>query len=196
MLSKRLLLPLICLLLCSSAYAQTTVPTVPYVFSPSTAAKAEEVNADFAALETKIGQLEADISALQGQGVSATSIQGTYDIYKLGVKLADNGGGDYEARTSSFSGTVVFNGDGTGTFNAGNNSDTSLSLHSNTNGTSSFGLTNSSSPNSGSFSWTISGNKVTVSPSGGSAIIFAFNGGVAVGIDTSDGRDIYVVVKQ
>lgn len=190
MLSKRLLLPLVCLLVCSSVYAQ-----VPYTFKDGTAAKADEVNADFSALEDQIGQLQQQISTLTG--VSSTSILGTYDIFKLGVKLADNSNGNYDIADSSFSGTVVFNSGGTGTFTS-SEGNTTLSVNNDTtNGTTGFHFqVDGPSSNSGPFTWSLTGNQVTVSPSGGSPITFAFNGGVAVGVDTSDGRDLYVVVKR
>lgn len=189
MLSKRLLLPLIGMLMCGSVYAQ-----VPYTFESGTAAKADEVNANFSALETQIGQLESQIAALSG--VSSTSILGTYDIFKLGVKLNDNGGGNYDVANSSFSGTVVFNSGGTGTYNT-SDGDTTLNINSDTtNNTVGFYYEKNTSSNPGTFTWTLSGNKVTVNPSGGTPVTFAFNGGVAVGVDTSEGRELYVVVKR
>ena len=200
MISKRLLLPLACLLICSSVNAQ-----IPYTFAPGTAAKAEEVNANFTALQDQIGQLETQIAALSGASVD--NIPGTYDLQKLGVLLRDNGNGTYDISNSSFTGTVVFNSDGTGTYSS-NEGDTTLNVatytvtdtinnQSVTHEQTDFHFQKDSpTSNTGTFTWTLSGNNLNVSPSGGSPLTFIVNGKFAVAADPSDGRAIYIAIKR
>ena len=200
MISKRLLLPFACFLMCSSVYAQ-----VPYTFKAGDPADAEQVNADFTALENQIGQLETQIAALSG--ASADNIPGTYDLQKLGVLLRDNGNGNYDIANSSFTGTVVFNSDGTGTYSS-SEGDTTLNVTTSTTTdtvnnqtltheqTDFHFQTDPPSSNTGSLTWTLSGNNLNVSPSGGSPLTFIVSGKLAVAVDPSDGRAIYIAIKE
>lgn len=108
------------LLLSSAVFAETTVP---YTFVSGTAAKASEVNADFAALVTAINNLEAKVTALEAKVVPSTaaSLAGTYDVYEVTIDVDDlgihSGLQYYGIAGSAASGTAVFNADGTGQLN-------------------------------------------------------------------------------
>ena len=175
MLSKRLFLPLICLLMCSSVYAQ-----VPYTFSSGTAAKAEEVNANFTALENQIGQLQSQITQLSGTQTSITLAGSTYKLFRLGIKLADNGGGNYDIGNKTFSGTVTFNSGGTGTFSSNETNNTMSFNNNTTNGTTSINFQTDPKSNTGTFTWTLNGNSLTITPSGDSPLTFTVSGNIAV----------------
>jgi len=199
MFSKRLLLPLLCFLISGSVNAQ-----VPYTFSAGTVAKAEEVNADFTALVNQINQLQAQIAELSGTQTTIT-VAGTYDIFRLGVDVDDNGNGSYGVAGSSFSGTLTLNSDGSGTFSTSENyrglSITTVTNHNNTINTdlesTTIQLNNSPSSANGNVTWTQSGNQITVTPSGDNPVTFVVSGKTAVGIENAEGTAaIYVALKR
>lgn len=199
MFSKRLLLPLLGFLICSSVNAQ-----VPYTFSAGTAAKAEEVNADFNALVNQINQLQAQIAELSGNQTTIT-VAGTYDLFRLGVDADNNGSGNYSVGGSSFSGTITLNSDGTGSFSTNENDRRlNLSTSSSFNGTiggnletTTFSFNASPQSNSGNVTWSLSGNQLTVTPTGDNPVTFAISGTVAVGIEYAEGTSsIYVALKR
>lgn len=115
------------LLLSSAVFAETTVP---YTFVSGTAAKASEVNANFAALVTAINNLETRVTTLEASvaPVTAASLAGTYDVYEVTTDVDDLGTSvsvlgvpnyvhHYGMAGSAASGTAVFNADGTGQMN-------------------------------------------------------------------------------
>jgi len=97
------------LLLVTAAHAQTTVP---HTFTAGAAAKASEVNANFAALATGINNLASRVDRLEGGALTNASIAGTYRIFGFQTGLlAGTGPGTVE--TITYSGTLTLAPGGT-----------------------------------------------------------------------------------
>ncbi len=99
---------LMCMALCSTGLAETTIP---HTFTAGTPALASEVNANFHTLVTAINALEGRIDKLEGQ-IAFADIVGTYAIAGLqtGLHAVTNIGG---IEVISWTGTITFAGDGT-----------------------------------------------------------------------------------
>lgn len=78
---RNLLIGILLLALSAIVIAQTTVP---YAFTQNTPARATEVNADFQALATAIDNLSSRVSRLEGT-VTAANIAGSYTLAGLQV---------------------------------------------------------------------------------------------------------------
>ncbi|MGH8529482.1 MAG: hypothetical protein ACRETN_06505 [Nevskiales bacterium] len=112
---NRKLIGLTLFLAAAAAYAAS----VPHTFQPNTPARAQEVNANFAALVTAVTSLENRVAALESGGPAPTvaSLAGTYSYQSLemGVQQLAGGSGHQGARVtgSRFAGTVTLNANGT-----------------------------------------------------------------------------------
>lgn len=204
-----LLRKLLVLLLCSINW-QVLLAEVPHIFAPNEPADAEEVNANFDALVTQIEQLQASVGVMQSlvnTPTVADTIPGTYDFVELAIEAKQNGDNDYGIGGSSSSGTVVLNVDGTGTVNS-TDSNSSLNFFTQTKSVRTGGDTccetvdstsvhpgGDSSSDSGSFTWTYSGNVLTVTDE--QVMTFISAGGrifVHQGYEADEGRNSIVIV--
>ncbi|HLB30385.1 MAG TPA: hypothetical protein VJN91_02560 [Gammaproteobacteria bacterium] len=203
---RKLLVLLICLV------SGRVVLADLYTFTPGTAANAEQVNANFSTLVTQIEQLQAQIAAMQSLVDTPTieSIPGTYDFVELSVQVQENGLNNYGVGGSSGTGVVVLNANGTGTVNS-SDSNRMLNFFTQTKNvrtgsdtccesvnSTSVNLGGDSSSDSGTFTWSYSGNVLTVTsdevmnfiPAGGRIFVHR-------GYDASEGRNsILIVVRR
>ena len=205
MLQRYLLAFLYCVAVSLPALAQ-----VPYTFTPGTPANAEQVNANFDTLVTQIEQLQTQIVALQALVNTPTtaSIAGTYDFIELAIDVDQNGVGSYAIAGQSSTGTVVLNADGTGTVNS-NEGYRQLSFFTQAktvrdatgNGTepinsTSVQLNTGPSSDSGTFTWSYSGNVLTVTDDHVMTFISAGGRIFINGGSDAEGRNSLIIVVR
>ena len=195
---SRLLLSLALILISLPAWSE-----IPYTFTPGQAANAQEVNANFTALQNQINQLQSQIAVLSGNQTSVT-VAGTYDIFRLGVDVDSFGNGGFGVAGSSFSGTATLNADGTGSFSTTENY-RQLNISTSTTNNQAVGQLETTYINlnvnpeigSGSLTWILSGNTVTITPTDDNPVSLIMNGKIAVGIEYSEGNSsIYIFLKR
>jgi hypothetical protein len=195
--------------------AQTA--SVPNVFTAGTAAKAADVNANFAALVAAINNLTARVSTLEGTGaISTASIAGSYSVVEFGNSVlftagtggASNvsGSNDVAELVSAASTTaLILNANGTFTVSG---TEQRMALGWNGGYTTSAGLQltsgavyfptgdNGSFPNGGSGTWSLSGNRLTLVPNSGgcSANITASGSRLFIGTCSSSGTNVLMIL--
>lgn len=106
------------LALVSACCAAAHAASVPHTFQPNTPARAEEVNANFAALVSAVTALENRMTAVEGGGAPPTvaSLAGTYSYQSLELGVQQTGGGGNQGAKvtgSRFAGTITLNANGT-----------------------------------------------------------------------------------
>lgn len=163
---------LACVILVGASGVVQAQTSVPNVFTAGTPAKAADVNANFAALVTAINGLTSRVSVLEGNAtLSPANVAGTYTLqsFELDLNFTPAAGSSTNAATlfsATSTLTVVLNANGTATYsgpaqraflnwNGGTGSGT---------GTSGgvFSGAADQSPASGSASWSLSGNVLTL----------------------------------
>lgn len=136
----------------------TAATTVPHTFTSGTAAKASEVNDNFAALATAIDALGARVDKLEGT-LTMSAVAGTYHLSLFSVSPYANStsstiyGSNYNLiRTGND--TITLNADGTGTASG------SVDIV-NYEQAPTAQVTHTNSPDSSTFTWTLSGGAIT-----------------------------------
>lgn len=153
----------------SSALAQTTVP---HTFTSGSAARASEVNENFQALATAINNLTTRVNKLEGQLV-AGDLAGTYSNFVFGVLATPQPSNSARVESYNSRGTLILSANGTfsmsGTING-------YSLTWNMTGGTVSGQTEAI-PDNRSGTWSLSGNTLTLSSSGGGTASLAVTAG-------------------
>jgi len=157
-------------------FSLSATAQVPFTFSAGQPAVADEVNANFTALVAQIQALQTQLDALQNYAgpPSTQTIPGTYAFIELAVDVDQISANNFSVAGESSTGTAVFNADGTGSVNSSDGyrqlsflTQSLMVRSSDGNGTTpinstSVQLTNSPSSDAGNFTWTYSGNVLTV----------------------------------
>lgn len=161
------------LLLVGASRTADSQTSVPNVFTAGTPAKAADVNADFAALVAAINALTARVSSLEAAGTGSGSIAGTYTLqtFEIDLDFAPGTGSGTNAATilsATANLTLILNANGTATY-SGPVQRSFLSF----NGGGVFSGPADQSPVSGSGTWSLSGNKLTLTGLPGTTVFTA-----------------------
>jgi hypothetical protein len=202
---RNLLTGILLLGLSAAVFAGTTVP---YIFAPTTTAKAAEVNADFQALATVIDSLSSRISRLEGT-ITAADMAGTYAAASLLVNsfAASSGPLDvphvkWKIQHENDNGTFTLNPDATFVFssttdNSSLQTDYQISNTGSGNFVSSENTVNVTSPQSystGGGTWNLSGNKLTLAFTGGAAFLFTMAAGPSLFVSSQSTVDDHQLI--
>ena len=160
------------------SYASTVNQANVTTFKDGDTAVAAQVNANFTALITAINDNAARITALETGVASSSSVAGTYDLLEMSVDIDPAGSDSYALSGKNVSGSVTLNANGTGTFstneyyrtlgfnhigiqvrNSGDNGTATVNTHT-------IGFSESTTPESGSLTWTLSNGVVTLNVEG------------------------------
>jgi hypothetical protein len=153
-------------LLCIFSVAALAQTTVPYTFTAGTTAQASQVNADFSALATAIDNLTSRVSKLEGQ-LTAADMVGTYAITGLSVTVSSQA----QVTNNSVQGTLNLNANGTYSLSISGGIAFSLNwifVGSNPVQSASAPYQTITPPlYNESGTWSLSGNTLSLNPSGG-----------------------------
>ena len=155
--------------------------TVPNVFTANTAARAADVNANFAALVSAVTTLEQKVAALEAKFAPPTmaSLAGTYDLLEHRVDVDVYSPTAFSIGSISASATVILKADGTG---SATSSSTQRRLNfSNSN----VGFIGTTEGDTGNFMWKLAGGKVVIQADGDVSFIVASDR-ILLGLDRSD----------
>ena len=184
---------------------------VPYTFTQGQPANADEVNANFSALVSQIEQLQAQVAALQPK-TATDAIVGTWDFVSLDTAVFSASPSNINIHSSGGNGAVIFNTDGTFQINQ-TSTDNNIDV-SNDTGTFQINCpdfcttitkslitsaaTTNTQPKSGSGTYTVSGNNITLNDSGDITEATLSGDGKILVVHWSsvDGTGIAVAVKR
>ncbi len=113
-----MLFRILCTLAVFSAVGSSALAAVPFTFTNGQPANATEVNTNFNALVQAIDALTARVDALESS--TTASLAGTYDYFEVKVDVDNTMANSYSIAGGGASGTVVLNGNGTGSVNLTN----------------------------------------------------------------------------
>lgn len=199
---RTILLALSLVALSCGVSAQTSIPNT---FAAGTPARAAEVNANFQALATAINTLTTRVAKLEGSGLTAADIAGTYAVTGMQMGLIPSvgtpGAGTNQGllESISYSGTLTLTaGGGAGGTSSGNVTEAKNSLRwvFNPTGPSlTTTLTPSTQSEALSGSWTLTGNRLSL---GGIDYHGAAGGRVFIGAlsNPTDGSNVLLVAVR
>ena len=193
------------------AYAQFTD------FVAGTPAVADDMNERFTSLVDKINQLQAQLDALQAYAGprTAANLVGVYDVFEVYTDVDNSCATCFSIAGQSSVGTVTFNADGTGVFSANyisqrlqffmqnhsvgfpqpvgtNNASGSQSVNAAT-----VQINNTSQVENNLFTWSISGNVVTLQAIDGSATAVVAGRMMVFAEDPSEGNHgVSIMVRR
>lgn len=160
---------------------------VPHTFESGERARASEVNENFEFLAERIAALESLVAP------TADSLAGTYDYFEVSVDVDDLPQESYGIAGASVFGTVTFNADGTGSGDLTENYRQITTFETNKTVDATSGATQvketditlnvTSEPNDFDFTWTLSGNTISVGDES-----FVVSGGIMVGRVSNEGQ--------
>lgn len=179
--------------------------SVPNTFTAGTPAVASQVNANFAALVDAVTSLESRVNKLEGQGLTAADLAGTYSVAVLSTSTtapqANNGRMEHVAS----SGTLTLNANGTFSLSGSVTGFALVWNFSGSNPVATAAVTansfTNSPPNSGT--WGFSGNTLLLTFSAGETAsltgtvggrLFIYSG-LDTNVDTDGGLNLILVAR-